>query len=289
MQLLRNAEEIKKKKEEEEHSLNRLQPKLQKFIEELQAQSSPKMFELTGLDLGPARCRILAQNIAYNNSLLSISLNRKGICDSEGQTLAQMLFTNMTLRTLEIEGNRLGPRTAEAFGAALKANMGLKLLDLSNNSLTAEGQDQSGMMALFDSLPFNTTLQTLIVSSTGLNREGGEKLRLAIENNHGVTCVDYSMNEIDRDDSEAIQTHVISNKEKLDAERFSEWKERKAMFKEFTELKLLFLEESAQKEKSLLEVEAMMETEEEMLGKWQKYLVESELEKKRLIERLEEA
>ena len=37
-----------------------------------------------------------------------------------------MLYTNKTLRKLELEGNSLGPKTALEFGKALKKNKTLK-------------------------------------------------------------------------------------------------------------------------------------------------------------------
>ena len=38
----------------------------------------------SGVDLGPARLRILAENIAHNESLKSIHMVRKEISDIEG-------------------------------------------------------------------------------------------------------------------------------------------------------------------------------------------------------------
>jgi predicted phosphatase len=60
-------------------------------------------------------------------------MSRKAISDSDGQVLAQMLYTNNTLRKLELDGNLLGPKSAAEFGKALKVNKSLKLLDLESN------------------------------------------------------------------------------------------------------------------------------------------------------------
>ncbi len=65
--------------------------------------------------------------------MLSIHMSRKAISDSDGQVLAQMLYTNNTLRKLELDGNLLGPKSAAEFGKALKVNKSLKLLDLESN------------------------------------------------------------------------------------------------------------------------------------------------------------
>jgi predicted phosphatase len=66
-------------------------------------------------------------------------MSRKAISDSDGQVLAQMLYTNNTLRKLELDGNLLGPKSAAEFGKALKVNKSLKLLDLESNQLTVDG------------------------------------------------------------------------------------------------------------------------------------------------------
>ena len=71
--------------------------------------------------------------------MLSIHMSRKAISDSDGQVLAQMLYTNNTLRKLELDGNLLGPKSAAEFGKALKVNKSLKLLDLESNQLTVDG------------------------------------------------------------------------------------------------------------------------------------------------------
>lgn len=109
------------------------------MLQQLFHNQTPFEYSLSGLDLGPARCRILAQHVAYNTSLLSLDLSRKLIDDKEGVDLANMIAMNKTLRKLELEGNKLGMNSASAFGRALKQNRTLKYLDLESNQLTADG------------------------------------------------------------------------------------------------------------------------------------------------------
>ena len=45
-----------------------------------------------------------------------MDMSRQGIQDLDGQALAEMLYTNKTLRKLELEANLLGPKTAIMFG-----------------------------------------------------------------------------------------------------------------------------------------------------------------------------
>jgi len=63
-------------------------------------------------------------------------MNRKSIKDEEGQKIMQFLVDNTTLEKLELEGNRLGPRTANMLGEVLKKNAKLRHIDIDGNDLT---------------------------------------------------------------------------------------------------------------------------------------------------------
>ena len=75
--------EARKKEEEEEQ--NKLEGRLRTMLVALQESETPFEYSLSGMDLGAPRCRLLAANIAYNTTLLSLHLARKDIQDDEGQ------------------------------------------------------------------------------------------------------------------------------------------------------------------------------------------------------------
>lgn len=99
----------------------------------LRINETPREYSLAGIHLGGARTTILARHVAYNETLTTLHLVRRGIQDSEGCDLAKMLLTNKTLRKLELEGNCLGSKTAKELGFALMHNTTLKFLDLESN------------------------------------------------------------------------------------------------------------------------------------------------------------
>lgn len=134
--LLKEANEQKSKEEE---ANKKLEGKMVVMLEALQQNTTPFEYNCTGLDLSSVKCGILARNIAYNKSLLSIDMSRKGFTDLDGQQLAKMLYTNSTLRKLDLEGNLLGPKSAIEFGEALKHNKSIKSLNLESNQLTVDG------------------------------------------------------------------------------------------------------------------------------------------------------
>ena len=159
------AKDFEAKKREEEEQMNKLEGRMLIILNGLYDQKTPFEYTLTGLDLGDARCRILASHVAYNHTLLSIHLSRKKISDSCGVSLAKMLLTNKTLRKMELEGNLLGPKSFAEFGKVLKTNTTLKLLDLESNQLTVDGQEMYGVYQFADCLPENKTLLSLNVAN----------------------------------------------------------------------------------------------------------------------------
>ena len=69
---------------------------------------------------------------------MALDLNRMGIDDEQGKIIGMYLRKNDQLRTLTLEGNLCGPKTAMEFGKTLKVNTTLKCLNLDSNQLAAE-------------------------------------------------------------------------------------------------------------------------------------------------------
>merc|ERR1712060_867068 len=126
---------------------------------------------------------------------MSLDLNRKGLEDEDGVSLAGMLEKNTNLQKLECEGNNLGVRAAEAIGEALKKNQSLRSLNLESNNLTASGNDQKGITKLAEALHENRSLRVLMLSKNGITAQAGEHLVKAIEANEMLTLVDLTGND----------------------------------------------------------------------------------------------
>jgi hypothetical protein len=73
----------------------------------------------SGIELGTVRGRILVNNLFANTSLMCLSMTRQLMEDEIGVDLARMMMINGTVRKLELEGNKFGPRTAQEFGYLL--------------------------------------------------------------------------------------------------------------------------------------------------------------------------
>jgi hypothetical protein len=129
------ALEMAQKRKEEEEQMNRLEGRMLIMLKNLAVNNTPKEYTVSGLNLGAARARILSQHVAFNETLTALHLARKGIDDAEGVELAKMLIQNKVLRKLELEGNKLGPKSIQAFGRALELNNTLRVLDLESNDI----------------------------------------------------------------------------------------------------------------------------------------------------------
>jgi hypothetical protein len=103
--------ELAQKRKEEEEQMNRLEGRMLIMLKNLDVNNTPKEYTLSGLNLGAVRCSILSQHVAFNETLTALQLARKGIEDAEGVELARILITNRVLRKLELEGNKLGPKS----------------------------------------------------------------------------------------------------------------------------------------------------------------------------------
>ena len=127
------------------------------------------------MELGPIRTSILAKWMSQCNSLLTLDLNRMNIQDEEGKTLAMYLRKNKSIRSVSLEGNICGVKTAAEFGKTLKMNVTLKSLNLENNLLAAEnGSDPIGIYEFAEFFPQNTTLLSLSVANNQLDYKIGE-------------------------------------------------------------------------------------------------------------------
>lgn len=184
---------------------------------------------VSGIDLGTIRTRILANNIVHNTSLKSLSMTRKSIEDEVGVDLARILMINKNLRKIELEGNKLGPKTAREFGHTLRISKVLKFLDLDNNMLTSDGDDPTGLLSFIEALKFNTTLLSLNVANNRLDDSIGKAFEEALSVNHTLIDFEFGFNMFNVDTMRQLQFYLRRNKKLYDENQLREWRERKLM------------------------------------------------------------
>lgn len=132
---------------------------------------------------------ILSEIIKKNNNLQVLSLGAtykyEGMSDLDGQTIVSALESNNRILSLDLSYNRLGTKTAKAFGRYLKNNPVLRSLDLSNNQL-----DYQSIQVIIDSLKNNQSIHTLNLTSNRARFENENLFLKALEKNTHLTCMD---------------------------------------------------------------------------------------------------
>jgi hypothetical protein len=275
---------------EEEQERSRLDGKINIISQHLRNNTSPGQYSLSGIELSQNTVGILCNDISPNKTLKCLHLSKKKITDAQGVKFAEMLIGNTCLIKLELEGNVLGPKTALEFGKVLKDhNRTLRYLDMENNYLTNSGATYDEIKTFSDCLLTNKTLLHLNLGNNGMIEECGERFVQSTDANKTLICFEFGFNNFLLEQIRAIKTNLLRNKAAYDDERFREWKERKRMAEEERAMRILV---TAEQKDDIMKDEAeksRIAREKARDAAWKEFLMESELDKQRLIQRLEEA
>lgn len=281
--------EQEKKRREEEEQRKKMEGGLDQILDALTRNASAPHITVCGIELGSVRLRLLTKALADNESCVSMDLNRKGLCDEDGTSLADMLMKNSNLQKLECEGNNLGMKAAEAIGEALKVNTSLRSLNLESNNLTASGGDQRGIINLAEALHENRSLRVLMLSKNGITAQAGDHLVKAIEANEMLTLVDLSGNDpsLSVEQLRRIDDAVQRNRERASEIRRAERRERFALYNEefkcrqhYMQVEAMRLEIEAHEERRLNRMKARFD-------KWVEEIEDTARAEKTTIEELE--
>jgi hypothetical protein len=180
-----------KKQEEESKRLGGL---MLMMIHKLKLNSTPRDYSFAGVDLGTVRARILINALGPNTSLYCLSVNRKQIEDEIGAEIGRMMLVNNKIRKIEAEGNKLQGQTARAFAHVLKYNKTLTFLDFENNMLTADKDDDEGMLLFIEALKSNVTLRSLNVANNRLDEKIGKAFLDCLKVNYTLINLEFSFN-----------------------------------------------------------------------------------------------
>lgn len=260
--------EAERKKREEEEMRKKMEGGLDQLLDSLMKNASAEHITVCGIELSSVRLRLLTQALENNTSCMSLDLNRKGLNDEDGLSLAGMLEKNTNLQKLECEGNNLGVKAAEAIGQALAKNSSLRSLNLESNNLTASGNDQKGIIELANALKENRSLRVLMLSKNGVTSQAGEYFVRAVESNEMLTLVDLTGNDptLSVEQLRRIDAAVKRNRERQSAIRRAERRERFALYNEefkcrqyYMQVEATRLEKEAHEERRLNRMQARFE------------------------------
>mmetsp|Transcript_32345 Transcript_32345/g.68919 ORF Transcript_32345/g.68919 Transcript_32345/m.68919 type:complete len:390 (-) Transcript_32345:52-1221(-) len=266
--LEQQRKEQERKRREEEEQRKKMEGGLDQILDALTKNVSAPHITVCGIELSSVRLRLLTQAMEPNYSCMSLDLNRKGLNDEDGVSLAGMIASNTHLQKLECEGNNLGVRAAEAIGEALTKNPCLRSLNLESNNLTASGNDQKGVLKLADALRENRSLRVLMLSKNGITAQAGEYFVKACEANDMLALVDLSGNDpsLSVDQLRRIDAAVLRNRAQQSAIRRAERRERFALYNEefkcrqhYMQVEAMRLEIEAHEERRLNRMKARFE------------------------------
>lgn len=231
--LEKRQREEERRRREEEQQRSTLEGRLAKLISDLNSNKNSFEVTLAGVDMGPARWRILAKALETNSTLKELHIARKAINDEDGEELLKSLKKNFTLEKLEFQGNNMGKNSARIAGELLEINDTLKYFDLEGNELfDKELKDKSGIVSIAEGIKKNKCLIVLNLANCGLDNECGEILAMAMRDNRVIIDLDYRGNDFTLDVVRDINESLQRNKEIYDRERLREWNERKAAKRE---------------------------------------------------------
>ena len=157
-------------------------------------------------------CRALAKQLWTSTSLTCLDLSRNALSDFAGAQLGRMLKRNTHLVTLDVSENKLGPRCCRSMGDALTVNTTLKALNMETNPLTNESTDQTGVVALAQSLASNTSLTRLNLWRCDLGGAAGAAVADALVHNETLIDFDVGHGGILELDATRIADRIAHNK-----------------------------------------------------------------------------
>jgi Ran GTPase-activating protein (RanGAP) involved in mRNA processing and transport len=146
---------------------------------------------LVGKKLGVDDARAIAAELPVNVSLTTLNLNGNSICDAGATSLAEALRVNTTLAVLNLRKTSIGAAGGASLAAALRVNSALTELNLWNNSI-----GDAGAASLAEALKVNTALMELNLAGNSISNAGATSLAGALGVNSALTSLDLGRNPI---------------------------------------------------------------------------------------------
>lgn len=138
-------------------------------------------------------CRALGALLPKEAQLAELVLSDCMLSEEGAALLLQGLCANTTLRLLDLKGNNLQARGAEALGKLLRQNKSIQSLTLEWNSL---GAWEEAFATLCRALAGNLTLRQLDLRNNQISHRGAEELALALKANSSLQQLDLRWNNI---------------------------------------------------------------------------------------------
>eukprot|EP01029_Cantina_marsupialis_P029842 TRINITY_DN782380_c0_g1_i1.p1 TRINITY_DN782380_c0_g1~~TRINITY_DN782380_c0_g1_i1.p1 ORF type:complete len:401 (-),score=149.57 TRINITY_DN782380_c0_g1_i1:174-1376(-) len=223
----RNTEEIalKEQREQEANSLKQKKLSEQEQREEDEAISANDRIsfwmDLVHKNSAPQSAVLKVDNVLAraclkalwdNTSVGMLDLSQNELTDDIAPHIQDMIERNKGLVSVLLDRNKFKANTLAAISEGLKRNDTLKLISLSDNNISGNRRDYSGVRAFGECLKFNRTLKTINLCRCNLGSEGGKTIADAFENNTTTLIFEITGNNCDVNDLKRIGDKLQDNK-----------------------------------------------------------------------------
>lgn len=154
-------------------------------------------------------CRALGALLPREAQLTELVLSDCMLSEEGAALLLQGLCANTILRRLDLKGNNLQARGAEALGKLLRQNKSIQSLTLEWNNL---GAWEEAFATFCRALAGNPALRQLDLRNNQISHQGAEELALALQANTGLQQLDLRWNNIGLLGGRALASCLSSNR-----------------------------------------------------------------------------
>ncbi|XP_070249455.1 leucine-rich repeat-containing protein 45 [Myotis yumanensis] len=154
-------------------------------------------------------CRALGALLPKEAQLTELVLSDCMLSEEGATLLLQGLCANTILRLLDLKGNNLQAKGAEALGKLLRQNKSIQSLTLEWNNL---GAWEDAFATFCRALAGNLTLRQLDLRNNQISHQGAEELALALKGNTSLQQLDLRWNNIGLLGGRALVSCLPSNR-----------------------------------------------------------------------------
>lgn len=149
--------------------------------------------DLRGQSLSVDTCSVLARSFQKDTAFTEVLLSDCMLSEEGAKVLLTGLFSNTTVKVLDLKGNNLRSTGAEVLGKLLARNKTLQRLVLEWNAL---GVWDEAFLLFCEGLASNTVLTQLDLRNNQINHHGASELALALKRNATLQVLDLRWNNI---------------------------------------------------------------------------------------------
>lgn len=169
----------------------------QRFLRRQKDLSSPKILHLESCGLGPIAANIIVEAVFRKSTIKILNISDNSLADKGACCLADLIYNSHSLVSVDLGSNHMTDEGTKIIFTALKANK--HIVHLSIGGISSIGRNIIGPNAaqeIANCLQENKVISELNFSMTELNSYNAKIISQGLVNNHCLTHLDLSRNNI---------------------------------------------------------------------------------------------